>query len=130
MSDDQAQPTEEQRVKQLWSGTPYHEYGRAVAPAAGDIVDFVGVSESDQVLDVACGTGNTAITAARRGADATGIDLSEEMLEWAEENAGLIDADIDFRRGDACDLPVEDDAFDITLSTFGHHLSSDPIGAT
>lgn len=130
MSDDQPQLTEEQRVNQLWSGTPYHEYARVVAPAAADLVDFVGVSEDEQVLDVACGTGNTAITAARRGAHATGIDLSEKMLEWGQENAELIDADIDFRRGDARDLPVEDDSFDVVLSTFGHHLSSDPVAAT
>lgn len=130
MSDDRAEPREAQRVEQFWSGTPYHEYGRVVAPAAAEVVDFVGVSDDDTVLDVACGTGNTAITAARRGASVTGIDLSEQMLEWAAETAGLIDADIDFRQGDARNLPVEDDAYDVTLSTFGHQLSSDPVGAT
>lgn len=129
MTESERGPTEEQRV-QLWSRVPYHEYGRVTAPAAADIVDFVDVSQNERVLDVACGTGNTAITAARRGADATGIDLNPDMLEWAEENAGLVDADIAFKKGDALDLPVEDDAYDVVLSTFGHQLTSDPVAAT
>jgi ubiquinone/menaquinone biosynthesis C-methylase UbiE len=130
MSSDQTQGMEEQRVNRLWSNDSYQEYARVVAPAAADLVDFVGVSDGDRVLDVACGTGNTAITAARRGANATGVDLSEAMLERARENAALIDADVDFRTGNALDLPVDDDSFDVVLSTFGHHLASDPVTAT
>lgn len=122
--------TEEQRVEALWSRMPYHTFAREVAPAAADLVEAAGVGEDDRVLDVACGTGNAAITAARRGAEVTGIDLNEDMLEWAEENAELIEADVEFRRGDATDLPVDDDSYDVVLSSFGHHLTSDPVTAT
>lgn len=122
--------TEEQRVKQFWSRVPYHDFAREVAPAAADLVEFVDVGEDEAVLDVGCGTGNTSITAARRGADVTGVDLNPDMLEWAEENAAVIDADIDFRKGDATDLSIPDHAYDVTLSTFGHHLASDPVAAT
>lgn len=129
MSDTAPERTEEQRVDALWSRVPYHQYARVVAPAAAHLVDAADVTADDRVLDVACGTGNAAITAARRGADVTGIDLNEEMLEGAAENADLIDADVAFERGDATDLPV-DGGYDVVLSSFGHHLTSDPVTAT
>ncbi|MBB6644917.1 class I SAM-dependent methyltransferase [Halobellus ruber] len=129
MSDAEPELTEAQRVEALWSRVPYHQYARVVAPAAAHLVDAADVTADDSVLDVACGTGNVAITAARRGADVTGIDLNGDMLEWAQENADLIDAEIAFERGDATDLPVGG-GYDVVLSSFGHHLTSDPVTAT
>lgn len=129
-NDDINKSTEEQRVKQLWSSVPYHDVERIVAPAAADLINFVGVSSGDQVLDVACGSGNTAITASRREATVTGIDLNEDMLGWAKENAALIDVDVTFRKEDVTNLSVPDDTYDVTVSTFGHHLTSDPVTAT
>jgi SAM-dependent methyltransferase len=128
MSDATADPTEEQRVEMLWS--QYQQYARVVAPAAADLVATAGVEEGNSVLDVACGTGNVALTAARRGADVTGIDLNEQMLSWAAENAELVDGEVSFRRGDATDLPVADDSYEVALSAFGHQLTSDPVTAT
>lgn len=122
--------TEEQRVEAMWSNVPYHTFARVVAPAAADVVEAAGVTAGDEVLDVACGTGNATITAARRGADVVGMDLNEDMLSWARENTDLIEEEVEFRRGDATDLPVDDDSYDVVLSTFGHHLTSDPVTAT
>lgn len=130
MSDEIERMTEKQRVEALWSRVPYHRFAREVAPAAADLIETAGVDAGDEVLDIACGTGNVALTAARKGADATGIDLNEDMLSWAAETADLIDDDVEFRRGDATDLPVEGDSFDVVLSAFGHHLTSDPVTAT
>lgn len=130
MSNATPNPTEEQRVEMLWSNVPYDQYARVVAPAAADLVNTAGISPGDDVLDVACGTGNVSITAARRGADVTGIDLNEDMLSWAAENAESIEQEIDFRTGDATDLPVDDDSYDAVLSSFGQHLASDPVTAT
>jgi len=130
MSDATEGMIEEQRVEALWSNVPYHTYAREVAPAAADLVNAVHIKQEDEVLDVACGTGNAAITAARHGAEVTGIDLNEDMLSWATENAELIEEEVEFRRGDATDLPVDDDSYDVVLSVFGHHLTSDPVTAT
>ncbi|MFB6126092.1 MAG: class I SAM-dependent methyltransferase [Halolamina sp.] len=122
--------SEEERVEALWSRVPYHAFAREIAPAAADLVETAGIDGDDDVLDVACGTGNVAITAAKRGADVTGIDLNDDMLSWGEDNADLIDDDVEFRRGNATDLPVGDDQYDVVLPAFGHHLTSDPVTAT
>lgn len=81
------------------------------------------------MLDVACGTGNVAITAYRRGAVVTGVDITPAMLDLARERAAVIDADIDWREGDGAALPVEDDTFDVTLSCFGHMFVPDADAA-
>lgn len=77
------------------------------------------------VLDVACGYGNTTITACRKGANVTGIDLTTELLMLAREEekiAGL--SSINWKEGDVENLPFEDETFDIVLSTFGHIFAS------
>ena len=122
--------TEEQRVEAIWSNVPYHTFARILTPAAADVIEAADVATGDEVLDVACGTGNTAITAAKRGADVVGMDLNEDMLSGARENTDLIEEDVEFQRGDATDLPVDNDSYDVVLSTFGHHLTSDPVTAT
>jgi SAM-dependent methyltransferase len=71
------------------------------------------------VLDIATGTGNTALRAARRGARVTGIDLTPELLAVARDTADAEGLDVDFLEGDAESLEFEEDRFDQVLSTFG-----------
>lgn len=106
-----------------FSGGSYAEMAPHYLPIAGRLVDRAGVDADDRVLDVGCGTGNVAITAARRDADVTGLDLEPSMLERARENAAVAGVDVRWREGDAADLPFEDDAFDVTLSALGHMLA-------
>ena len=68
------------------------------------IADAVAIERGHRVLDVACGTGVAARECARRGATVTGLDLNEGMLTVARR----ISPDIDWRQGDASDLPFED----------------------
>lgn len=95
-------------------------------PPAACLVDFAGISAGDTVLDVACGTGVVAVTAARRGARVKGMDLSPVLLEGARQNAALIGADIEFREGDAEALPYADASFEVVLSQFGHMFAPRP----
>lgn len=81
---------------------------------AHELVDFAGVSPGQSVLDVACGTGIVARTAAERvGAEGTvvGLDLNEAMLTVARR----VRPDIEWRQGDAADLPFPDASFDLVL---------------
>jgi 2-polyprenyl-3-methyl-5-hydroxy-6-metoxy-1,4-benzoquinol methylase len=94
-------------------------------PAAA-LVKFAGVLAGQQVLDLACGTGVVAITAARLGAKVTGLDLTPELLERARENSKLAEVEIDWREGDVEKLPFNDGAFDIVLSQFGHMFAPRP----
>jgi SAM-dependent methyltransferase len=95
-------------------------------PEAARLVRHARVRVGDAVLDVACGTGVVAITAARLGARATGLDLTPELLERARHNSRLADVDVDWREGDAEQLPFDDGTFDRVLSQFGHIFAPRP----
>ena len=95
-------------------------------PAAAQLVRHARVAAGHRVLDVACGTGVVAITAARAGARASGLDLTPQLLERARENAQLANVQIEFREGDAEELPFDDAAFDVVLSQFGHMFTPRP----
>ena len=89
-------------------------------PTAAQLVRYARVKAEDGVLDVACGTGVVAVTAARLGARVTGLDLTPELLERARENAALANVKIDFHEGDVEKLPFDDSEFDVVLSQYGH----------
>lgn len=121
----------EEHVKHVWSLGSYPDIGRTFLSMAGHLVDAAEVDSTDEVLDVACGTGNVAITAARRGARVTGLDITPAMLDDARENAAIAGTeDVTWEEGNATDLPFEDDAFDVTLSCVGHMFANPPDAAT
>jgi SAM-dependent methyltransferase len=93
---------------------------------AAKLVKFAQVSPGQRVLDVACGTGVVAVTAARRGAIVSGLDLSPVLLERARFNADLAGVTIDITEGDAEALPYPDASFDVVLSQFGHIFAPRP----
>ena len=95
-------------------------------PAAAQLVDHARVQAGQRVLDVGCGTGVVAVTAARRGAKATGLDLTPALLVRARENSAIAGVDIDWREGDAEALPYGDASFDVVLSQFGHIFAPRP----
>lgn len=73
-------------------------------PAAA-LVNFARVASGDTVLDVACGTGVVAITAARTGANVRGLDLSPILLEHARQSAAIAKLEIEFLEGDVEAMP-------------------------
>lgn len=95
-------------------------------PAAARLTRHAGVVSGQSVLDVACGTGVVAITAARAGARVSALDLTPPLLERARENAKIANVEIDWREGDAEQLPFGDSAFDVVLSQFGHMFAPRP----
>jgi SAM-dependent methyltransferase len=95
-------------------------------PAAFNLVQFAGVQAGQKVLDVGCGTGVVAITAARLGAAATGLDLTPALLEKARQNAEIAGVSIEFHEGDIEALPFKDASFDMVLSQFGHIFAPRP----
>jgi SAM-dependent methyltransferase len=95
-------------------------------PAAAKLVRFAGLGVGQQVLDVACGTGVVAVTAARAGAQVTGLDLTPELLQRARENAELAGVEIKWYEGDVEQLPFPDSSFELVLSQFGHMFAPKP----
>jgi SAM-dependent methyltransferase len=94
--------------------------------AAARLVKFAHVKPGMRVLDVACGTGVVAVTAARMGARATGLDLTPELIQVARENSRIAGVEIDWHEGDVEKLPFEAGAFDAVLSQFGHMFAPRP----
>lgn len=68
------------------------------------------------ILDVGTGPGFFAINLALAGHQATGVDVTEEMLSYARENAEAYEADVEFLIYDGERLPFEDDSFDLVIS--------------
>jgi len=93
---------------------------------AARLAHHAGIAGGMRVLDVACGTGVVAVTAARMGARVTGLDLTPELLEVARTNAALAGVTIDWREGDVEQLPFDAGAFDVVVSQFGHMFAPRP----
>jgi len=102
-----------------WSAGTYELTAAQLAPAAERAVGAARITPGERVLDVACGTGNAAILAAFGGAQVTGVDQAERLLEVAAGRARAAGVEIDWQAADALALPFEDDAFDAVLSVFG-----------
>jgi SAM-dependent methyltransferase len=96
------------------------------ATVAPKLVRFAEIMKGDEVLDVACGTGVVALTAARIGARVTGLDLTPELVAHAKENAMLMKLEATFQEADAEALPVTDAKFDVVVSQFGHMFAPRP----
>ena len=95
-------------------------------PVAARLVKFASIRSGQNVLDVACGTGVVAVTAARMGAKVTGLDLTPELLAHARENASIAKIEVDWHEGDVESLPFEDSGFDVVVSQFGHMFAPRP----
>jgi SAM-dependent methyltransferase len=114
-----------QNQQQIWSKGDFAHVAPIVQVVADRLVESVDVLPGDRVLDVACGSGNTAIAAARFFAKVTGIDFVPTLLERGRVRAAAEFLEVEFVEGDAQELPFEDGSFDVVLSTFGAMFAPD-----
>lgn len=98
-------------------------------PPAALLASYAGIASGQRVLDVACGTGVVAVTAARRGAQVEALDLAPALLDRARHNAELAGVPIVFTEGDVEALPYADATFDVVVSQFGHMFGPRPAVA-
>ncbi len=111
-------------AREGWAGfVPFESTTGSVAPL---LVNFAGVHAGARVLDVACGTGVVALSAARTGATVTGADLTPALLARARQNADIAGLKAEFHEADVEALPFPDQSFDIVLSQFGHMFGPRP----
>jgi ubiquinone/menaquinone biosynthesis C-methylase UbiE len=108
-----------QRMKATWEAGDFGQIARHSAKGAEDFVASLNIRPGAEVLDVACGTGNLAIPAARTGARVTGVDIAANLLEQARLRAASEGLDVAFLDGDAEQLPGASAAFDVVMSMFG-----------
>lgn len=114
-----------QKQREMWA--TFAPFATFTTPAAANLVDFAGIQAGESVLDVGTGTGVVAVTAARRGTRVSAIDLTPELIDVARLNGEVAQvANIDWRVGDAEQLPYPDASFDVVVSQFGHMFAPRP----
>jgi len=113
-------------LKSAWMAGDFGEVAKHAAHEGEAFVGQLGLKPGDRVLDVACGTGNTAIPAARSGADVVGVDIATNLLDQARGRASAEKLPVKFKEGDAEDLPFGDAEFDIVISMFGAMFAPRP----
>lgn len=119
-------PLDEYKAAQRKSWAHFASFEMLTTPPAGRLTAFAGIQRGQRVLDVGCGTGVVALTAARKGADVTGLDLTPELLERAASNAVTAGVKVTWQEGDAEKLPFADRTFDAVVSQFGHMFAPRP----
>jgi SAM-dependent methyltransferase len=113
------------RQREMWGS--FAPAALFTTPVAGQLVKFAGIRSGENVLDVATGTGVVAITAARSGAQVSGLDLTPALLEQAIEDSRIARMEnIAWTEGDVESLPYPDASFDVVLSQFGHIFAPRP----
>lgn len=108
-----------QRQQVTWASGDYSAVAALIVPVAERLVDLADLRAGSRVLDVATGSANAAIAAARLHCEVVGIDYVEALLERGRERAAAERLTIDLRAGDAEQLPFPDSSFDAVLSVFG-----------
>ncbi|MGE5335871.1 MAG: class I SAM-dependent methyltransferase [Nitrososphaerota archaeon] len=112
--------------QQTWSEGDFAMVAGLVNRDADNLAEALEIFPGEKVLDVACGSGNAAIAAARRAwGNTTGADFVPALLERARERAAAERLDVEFVEADAQDLPFGDAGFDVTMSIFGVMFAPD-----
>jgi len=94
------------------------------------LCEAIPLRAGQRVLDVATGSGNTALAATRRATEVVGVDFVPALLDRARERAHAERArKVTFEEGDTENLPFPDASFDVVLSTYGHMFAPDPARA-
>jgi len=108
------------RHRAMWASGDYPSMVETfLLPLGPRLVEACGIDAGMKVLDVAAGTGNASIPAAERGARVTASDLTPELLEAGRRRAESSGLELEWVTADAEDLPFEDGAFDVVMSSIG-----------
>ena len=108
-----------ERQQAAWSSGDFHAVATRIALTADSLVDTADLQAGWRVLDVATGSGNAAIAAARLGCVAVGVDYVPSLLDRGRIRAVAEGLDLDLVEGDAEELPFPDASFDAVTSVFG-----------
>jgi SAM-dependent methyltransferase len=114
------------KLRATWIAGDFGQIARFYPDEAEAFINRLHLQPGMKVLDVACGTGNLALPAARAGADVTGVDIAPNLVEQARENAKREGLNAKFDEGDAEALPYEDASFDVVLTMFGAMFAPRP----
>lgn len=114
------------KLRATWMAGDFGVIAKLYSRGAEEFVDRLKLKPGTKVLDVACGTGNLAIPAARTGAVVTGVDIAPNLIDQAREDAAAEGIEAVFDVGDTEDLPYSDGSFDVVMTMFGAMFAPRP----
>ena len=114
------------KLKATWMAGDFGQIAQAYEPGAAEFIERLDLQSGEKVLDVACGTGNLSIPAAKVGAIVTGVDIAPNLVEQARKNAQAEGLNCQFDEGDAEALPYADGSFDVVVTMFGAMFAPRP----
>ncbi len=114
------------KLKSTWMAGDFGLIAKSYEDGAADFVNRLNLEPGTMILDVACGTGNLSLPAAKAGATVTGVDIASNLIEQARLRAKSEGIRATFDEGDAEQLPYGDSTFDIVLTMFGAMFAPRP----
>ena len=114
------------KLRTTWMAGDFGVIARMIEKGGYEFVDRLNIKPGMRVLDVACGTGNTAIPEAKKGADVTGVDIASNLIEQARARAEAEGVKAKFDVGDAEDMHYPNAAFDAVVTMFGAMFAPRP----
>jgi SAM-dependent methyltransferase len=107
------------RQKSTWESGDFGQVARFIMVDAEQFMARIDLQPGMKVLDAACGTGNLAVLASRRGCITSGIDIASNLIAQARERAKTERLNIEYTEGDAEAMPYADASFDAVVSMYG-----------
>lgn len=114
------------RLKDIWMAGDYDRFSRYMENDASEFYERLNVPPGCCLLDVACGSGQLALLAARDGVNVTGVDIATNAVERARARAQAAGLPARFEEADAEALPFEDGSFDVVTSLIGAMFAPRP----
>jgi SAM-dependent methyltransferase len=114
------------RVRATWTAGDFGRIAVGFESGAADFIAQLALKPDEDVLDVACGTGNLTLPAARARARVTGIDIAPDVIAQLKARAVAEGLAVDAREGDAEALPFADASFDTVVTMFGAMFAAHP----
>jgi len=114
------------RLRSTWMAGDYDRFSRFMENDARSFYEHLDVPPGAHLLDVACGSGQLALIAAREGVRVTGVDIAENLIERAQARSMAENLPARFRVADAESLPFPDASFDVVVSLIGAMFAPRP----
>lgn len=114
------------RLKEIWMAGDYDRFSRYLEGSAREFYERLNIAPGCQLLDVACGSGQVALMAARDGIAVTGVDIAGNLVERARARAQAEGVKARFEEADAEALPFDDASFDVVVSLLGAMFAPHP----
>lgn len=114
------------RLKDTWMAGDYDRFSRYMEQDASEFYERLNIPPGCNLLDVACGSGQLALLAARDGVNVTGVDIATNAVERAQVRARALGVEARFLEADAEALPFEEASFDVVTSLIGAMFAPRP----